>query len=826
MFSPADYAAYSRATGRPYPQDEQERADMYGEVREFRNNQMKRDEGPGLAAGLLGGAAVLGTIAGGAVAGRRFLNNSRRGGVKKQDLPLSSEGMSATRRVTEPAEINDVAAAGQKMPSNPVSDSIVQDNADAGEGFKRFSRRADEIGEQASEIQAQNLADSTVETMVNIQQKREPVVSQQSLEATDTAFDQKVQDLQASVQRNEDLDVGSIDFDAVARQSIRDQGEAIDLPVQGPVAAQEMADDVKSKIMALRSGSEGTITTKSGKTRSVPSSRLRAERELGENYSEDVLKQLNQEFPEEAGGVNVVDNVRQRRELGSPDDPFASRETIDSVLTGSDSPVDTNMRGRALRGGLIDAAGDIKYQDASGQDFYSADTGVKASQSRGTKYEERARLNNQLNRASDDELASLVNLSSDPDALYDARQRGRMASDILRQRAVANMDAGRDVSAQQAMALSRGRQSVDASEKIKKQKTSRPAATTGPEADVARSMETMRRGMEVEPSELPPVISDVTTAFGDEKGEVVGAISAPTAYTGAAREAAGPVLFTGKSRAESVVRGPERTGSVDTPTGRYATVDNPDRIGTVFNVAGTPENRAKFATIEQNAQDFLADAISGGLTARANPGVEAPSSKARIQLIGPLEAGDARVQTYPQAENYPLPQIGVGLPGIEPSKRTNYARYQMTGPYRSKSTPISPFIGEMSGGTVEPSNEFTGLPRTDIGRTTPSARPGSSRDLEEAQRQSYPPIGPLTQSPGLPRVTNVSETPFVRKYGTSQGQQRTAQGFPIQYPRMMKVNTANRPAWQLMSPMRLTNRATGETQTVNIGAGPLRTYQM
>jgi hypothetical protein len=227
MFSPADYAAYSRATGRPYPQDEQERADMYGEVREFRNNQMKRDEGPGLAAGLLGGAAVLGTIAGGAVAGRRFLNNSRRGGVKKQDLPLSSEGMSATRRVTEPAEINDAAAAGQKMPSNPVSDSIVQDNADAGEGFKRFSRRADEIGEQASEIQAQNLANSAVETMVNIQQKREPVVSQQSLEATDTAFDQKVQDLQASVQRNEDLDVGSIDFDASARQIFQDERQAI-----------------------------------------------------------------------------------------------------------------------------------------------------------------------------------------------------------------------------------------------------------------------------------------------------------------------------------------------------------------------------------------------------------------------------------------------------------------------------------------------------------------------------------------------------------------------------------------------------------------------
>lgn len=815
MFSPADYAAYSRATGRPYPQDEQERADMYGEVRQFRDNQMRRDNGPGLAANLLGGAAVLGTIAGAGLAGRRFLNNSRRGGVKKQDLPFSSEGVEAVRTVTRPAEINDAAAGGQKMPSNPVSDSIVQDNADAGEGFYRFSKRADEIGKQASEIQAQKLADSAVETMVNIQKKREPLVSQQSLEATDTAFDQKVQDLQASVQRNEDVDVGSIDFDASVKRSIENQGQAVEGPVQGPVAAQGMADDLKSKIMAIRSGSEGTVTTKSGKVRSVPSSRVRVERQLDENYSEDLLRQLNQEFPEEAAGVNVVDNVRQRRELGSPDDPFTSRETIDSVLTGSDSPVDTNMRGRALRGGSIDAAGDIRYQDASGQDFYSVDTGVKASQNKGTKYEERARLNNQLNKASDDELASLTKLASDPNALYDARQRGRMASDILRQRAVANMDAGRDVSAQQAMALSRGRQSVDASEKVRKQQSSRPEATTGPEADVARSMETMRRGMEVEPSELPPVISDVNVAFGDEKGEVVGAISAPTAYTGAAREAAGPVLFTGKSRAESVVRGPERTGSVDTPTGRYVTVDSPDRIGTVYNVAGTPQNKAKFAAIEQDAQNFLANAITGGLTTKANPGVEAPSSRVRTQPV-----------VYTQTETYPLPQVGEGLPGIEPSKRTNYARYQMTGPNRSESAPISPFIGEMSGGTVETSTDLTGLPRTDIGRTTPRTILGSSRNVEEAQRQSYPPIGPLTQSPGLPRVTNVSETPFVQEYGTWQGQQRTPQGLPVQYPRMMRVNTANRPAWKLMSPMILPNKATGETQIVNIGAGPLKTYRI
>ena len=41
MLSPADYAAYSQATGRPYPQSDEEKANIYGDVRNFRQNQMK-----------------------------------------------------------------------------------------------------------------------------------------------------------------------------------------------------------------------------------------------------------------------------------------------------------------------------------------------------------------------------------------------------------------------------------------------------------------------------------------------------------------------------------------------------------------------------------------------------------------------------------------------------------------------------------------------------------------------------------------------------------------------------------------------------------------
>jgi hypothetical protein len=70
------------------------------------------------------------------------------------------------------------------------------------------------------------------------------------------------------------------------------------------------------------------------------------------------------------------------------------------------------------------------------------------------------------------------------------------------------------------------------------------------------------------------------------------------------------------------------------------------------------------------------------------------------------------------------------------------------------------------------------------------------------------------------------ETPFVQEFNTVQGQQRTERGKNIAYPRMMKLATANRPAGRLMSPLTLPNSATGEVQTISLGAGPLRTYRM
>ena len=64
--SPADFAAYSRATGTPYPEDPEERAQLAPEVAQFRRDQLRAPQQESALPGILGAAAVgLGALTGG-----------------------------------------------------------------------------------------------------------------------------------------------------------------------------------------------------------------------------------------------------------------------------------------------------------------------------------------------------------------------------------------------------------------------------------------------------------------------------------------------------------------------------------------------------------------------------------------------------------------------------------------------------------------------------------------------------------------------------------------------------------------------------------------
>ncbi len=276
MLSPADYAAYSQATGRSYPQSDEEKANMYGEVRDFRRNQTKSDGGPNIAGTLAIGAVALGGIAGAGLLGRKLLANARRnqtplrakterasgqpgapgGGsndlatLQRMQKDVASAIPQATTDIPQTAASNSftnssVQDSKQGSRTNSLSEQFTADNIQAGaeskaksnlvtSGFKEFSQMADQIaGEEtrpqivekkitfqeaspaprsrsqqvaseSAEQKAKNFAASAVDTMVDIQENREPIIKMQSVDALDTAGDQLDNKLESVVQRDTD----------------------------------------------------------------------------------------------------------------------------------------------------------------------------------------------------------------------------------------------------------------------------------------------------------------------------------------------------------------------------------------------------------------------------------------------------------------------------------------------------------------------------------------------------------------------------------------------------------------------------------------------
>jgi hypothetical protein len=589
-------------------------------------------------------------------------------------------------------------------------------------------------------------------------------------------------------------------FDLRQKQAVRISPRALDLgQEQDPLVqealqylrAQEIDTDFDYSAENIRQAAQVRDRIETAQALQNQANQILADLQAKKPVSNEQLSPqefaaaFNRKYREELNPeLQLVDNARQRQELRGAQ-AAVEGEDVASLLLGDVPEVEFTMRGKALRGGKPNRAGDISYMDESGQEYASADTGVKARQGQGEQYKARAERLNKLRSASDEELTDLVLqgqqalANNQPITKLDA-DTTRFASQLLQTRAVNNPEPTR----LQLDALDRARASIAATQEIlQSNRNPRPTIAPGPAQDVARAMETLRRGMIVDPSEpLPelPSVQQLRTGYASDE-EIGPILGASDVYTGAAAEAAGPVIFTGKSKANTVLKTPPITGSIGTPTGRYLTQDNPDVLGTVYNVAGTPANRAIASQVEANAQAFLADAIAGGLQAKGIRSAEPYVTPAR--LPGPL---------LPPTQGPALPSLGMS--GIDPSKRTLYSQYRQG---VSATTPLSPFIGEMSGGTVIVSPPTTTTPgiRRDIGA------PAQSIDLTRRGEKSryfslYPqqefitgiepePIGPIAQSPGLSRIGGMTQQ-TVQGAGGLPVTQLTPQGQRIAYPRMDK----------------------------------------
>jgi len=215
--SPADFYAYSRATGVAIPDEPEERARMAPEVLEFRRNQLKAATPTGpdpLSVGLGIGLALAGGGAG-VLAAQQALNRQKLsavGGTRADLTRVKDFDLSRVPSVQQQAPTTETVVADLK-PSKEISPRAYAESTGAlapkDDSFLQFSQRAEQIARE-----------TTPQDLTSVQRTQLPEVSQQAIEATDGGLDQVLQrNINTPSQRDTDFLRFSQRADAVAEQA-------------------------------------------------------------------------------------------------------------------------------------------------------------------------------------------------------------------------------------------------------------------------------------------------------------------------------------------------------------------------------------------------------------------------------------------------------------------------------------------------------------------------------------------------------------------------------------------------------------------------------
>jgi hypothetical protein len=282
--SPADFYAYSQATGVQVPDSPEERAQLAPQVLQFRRNQLKQPQEQGIDPMSMGvgiGLALAGAGAGAlALRGRNRIPKSTKttgqSGVKVEDLSrVANVGKSK-----EPTR-QDVY---QQVASKPVEDlppvtrpqggaetELIVDTQ-TGEVFRSGGGRpyADvmtgaDLAAQVDEV-AQNISQNA---LTDFQKRQAPALSDQQINAAGSGEDQMTGRVRQQLQRNEDLNLMQIDALEDVNQQVapassdapitQAAAQTVDgVPVDqaegfiGPITAQETLDLAKQDMIQRR----------------------------------------------------------------------------------------------------------------------------------------------------------------------------------------------------------------------------------------------------------------------------------------------------------------------------------------------------------------------------------------------------------------------------------------------------------------------------------------------------------------------------------------------------------------------------------------------
>ena len=539
------------------------------------------------------------------------------------------------------------------------------------------------------------------QTLVEVRQTSAPFVRDAQNEAIQTANDQSDSKFFKNLQRNEDVDLTIVNEDILDKQKARAFDQLVadaERYTRDKQIASEI--DLQYDYSSEEARQAADVGAALERIRNNPK-RLAAEGIISELQAEgraerDLARfQSEGESGGELPGLKAEDNIRQRSEQqGSRS---MTGEQLEEVLLGESKVVDKNMRGRELRGGKINEEGN--YFTAPGTVTYVGEGGADAGDFRDAS----------------------TGIRTDIPFVASGPKTPEGAASILASEAIR-----------------------------KKYQNQRPEPLKGPAADVARSMQTLREGMSVEPSELPPSTQVPTiNRAGYADGEVTIAVPAETQFTGDAVDAAGPVLFTGKNKRDSAVVG------TSPPLTQETVVANPQAA----------------AANEGMAQSFLEKAIKGGLSQKQTGAyVYEPTEVTRV--VEP--AGPIRQMEMFEVQPVDMPYVSTGKAaggpeGVDASQRTGYARFVI-----GKEGKASKPVGTPSTGAMTVGINYAELPQStayrpsDVGRTLPnlSANPAAvartmsfaapeapTRTVYRDTRTGYDYVAHPMQPSQVPKVT-------------------------------------------------------------------------
>jgi hypothetical protein len=372
--SPADFYAYSRATGVPVPEDPYEKAELAPQVLEFRRNQLKAPEPEQNIAQALGTAA-LGTAAaiGAGLAARRFFGRGAQ--AAKQAARPTSRGVTVAdlkEYTSGPVEKIASTPSAQAVPKsaeivNPsipapgtTNNALEIDPTDRliAEFQQMRSAKAQELSgrmEQAYGKQLYKTADQLMdelqgESLTTHQQATAPVQKAQVNNAFETGANQTVgrverierRDPQYDPTQNALLNEMADADEAWMRQQDQPQ-EALALEVEQPrvLTSQELADVARDEMIARRQAVEA---------RGLRPGTQRYERALAADWtSKPNLEPGSEKFN---ANISLPTTIRNAVEAASADplDPLGGLKERSLINIGPEAQIETTAAGTAIRG--------------------------------------------------------------------------------------------------------------------------------------------------------------------------------------------------------------------------------------------------------------------------------------------------------------------------------------------------------------------------------------------------------------------------------------------------------------------------------------------